>query len=88
VEELGSVASTIVSGRLVPADYRPVHTLTSATGVHAIYQQQVRGHDVVGGRVLVHGDGQGAYGISGHPTATWGAAAATRVRRRSWTSVG
>lgn len=46
---------------------RPVHVLRSATGSHHVFQQQVRGHDVVGCRLLVHADSAGSYGVSGHP---------------------
>ncbi|MGH9182527.1 MAG: hypothetical protein ACRDZ9_01680 [Acidimicrobiales bacterium] len=49
------------------ADRRKVHVLESATGSHVVVQQRVRGCDVVGGRFVVHYDGAGAYGVTGHP---------------------
>jgi hypothetical protein len=58
--------------RAAGAGLRRVHTLTSATGEHRVLQQQVRGHDVVGGRVLVHVDAAGPYGLSGHPVVDLG----------------
>lgn len=60
-------AARAVSETLGAQVLRDVHVLTSFTGVHTVLQQQVDGCDVVGGRLLVHADDQGPFGISGHP---------------------
>lgn len=67
VRERRDEAVRAVSETLGAQALRDVHVLTSFTGVHTVLQQQVDGCDVVGGRLLVHADGQGPFGISGHP---------------------
>jgi hypothetical protein len=60
-------AAQVVDDALGEQKVRAVHRLTSWTGTHQVLQQQLRGRDVVGGRILVHADAQGAYGMTGHP---------------------
>lgn len=71
---VGAVAGLLPPEALAgDADVRRVHRLVSATGVHTVLQQQVRGHDVVGGRLLVHQDVVGAYSVTGRPIGDLGA---------------
>jgi hypothetical protein len=49
------------------ATLKEIHQLVSASGTHVVMQQQLRGHDVVGGRVVLHLDADGAYAMTGQP---------------------
>jgi hypothetical protein len=65
-------ARQVILDALGPEDLRPVHSLLSWTGTHEVFQQQVRGRDVVGGRVLVHSDDAGALALTGTPVGDLG----------------
>ena len=88
------VAAEPVAG----ASLRHVRTMASAAASHEVYQQQVRGHDVVGGRVALHTGASGPFAVSGHPLGDLAArdpgpvpkAATRRVRdhiRKHWSVV-
>jgi hypothetical protein len=70
VAEVASQVAAVIGGSS-PEALRPVHTLSSMAGRHLVYQQQIRGHDVVGGRVVAHVD-TSAYALSGHPIGSLG----------------
>ena len=69
-----SVAAQVLPAKATEgrADLREVHQLVSASGTHVVMQQQLRGHDVVGGRVVLHVDAERAYAMSGQPVGDLG----------------